>query len=235
MVVHGANELIDLGRARWPFAIAYAFPRGIIPAPAPKKLFRPAGNKPTTARVLLQMEASAPNVPSTFEHLMLPHLDAAYNLARWLLRHEHDAEDAVQDACLRAHQAFGRFRGGDGRAWLLSIVRNVCYSRLRTQRRGPAAEAFDDEAHGSTEDPAEANATIWRETKSALLRQALEQLPAEFREVIVLHELEGLAYREIATIAEIPIGTVMSRLARARHKLQAALLALAQKESTHGL
>ena len=166
---------------------------------------------------------------------MLPHLDAAYNLARWLLRHEHDAEDAVQDAFVRAHAAFGRFRGGDGRAWLLTIVRHVCYSRLREQRRGAAPVPFDDEAHGSTFDPAEANAIAWRETKGPLLQRALEQLAPEFREVIVLHELEGLAYREIAAIAEIPIGTVMSRLARARQKLQAELFALARKDPTHGL
>ncbi len=179
---------------------------------------------------------------------MLPHLDAAYNLARWLLRHEHDAEDAVQDAFLRAHQAFDRFRGTDARPWLLTIVRNVCYTRLRERRRDGAPEAFDDEAHGSTFDPAETNAAAWRETKSVLLRQALEQLPAEFREMIVLHELEGLAYREIAVVAEIPIGTVMSRLARARQKLQTEVLALAAKppdtlkipgkaegESIHGL
>jgi RNA polymerase sigma-70 factor (ECF subfamily) len=162
---------------------------------------------------------------------MLPHLDAAYNLARWLLRHDHDAEDAVQDAFLRAHQAWGRFRGGDGRAWLLTIVRNVCYSRLRANRRDGAPEAFDDETHGVPDDHGETNAIAWRETKSALLQQALEQLAPEFREVIVLHELEGLAYREVAAVADIPIGTVMSRLARARQKLQTELLALTQKET----
>jgi len=174
-------------------------------------------------------------VPPPFEQTMLPLLDAAYNLARWLLRHEHDAEDAVQDAFLRAHQSFARFRGGDGRAWLLTIVRNVCYSRLREQRRHAASESFDDETHGSTYDPAEANAIAWRDTKGAHLQQALEQLAPEFREVIVLHELEGLAYREIAAVAEIPIGTVMSRLARARQKLQTELHALAAKEPSHGL
>jgi RNA polymerase sigma-70 factor (ECF subfamily) len=180
------------------------------------------------------MEAPGPNVPS-FEQTMLPHLDAAYNLARWLLRHDHDAEDAVQDAAVRAYRAFDRFRGGDGRAWLLTIVRNVCYSRLRQSRHAPSPEAFDDEIHGAIYDAAEANTIAWREVKSELLRQALERLPTEFREVIVLHELEGLAYREIAAIAEIPIGTVMSRLARARRKLQTELLALAQKESLHGM
>jgi RNA polymerase sigma-70 factor (ECF subfamily) len=174
------------------------------------------------------MEASAPNVPSSFDHLMLPHLDAAYNLARWLLRNDHDAQDAVQEACVRAWRAFDRFRGGDGRAWFLTIVRNVCYTHLRQVRREPALEEFSDDAHGTTDNSAEVKALEWRETKSELLRQALERLPAEFREVIVLHELEGMAYREIAVVSEIPLGTVMSRLARARHKLQVELLALTQ-------
>jgi len=177
------------------------------------------------------MEAFVPTEPPTFEQMMLPHLDAAYNLACWLLRDQHDAEDAVQDACLRAHKAFGGFRGADGRAWLLTIVRNVCYSRMRQNRREPAAVAFEDEVHGSTHDPADANAVAWHEVKGELLRQALERLPAEYREVIVLHEIEGLAYREIAGVAGIPIGTVMSRLARARQKLQAELLELTGKGS----
>jgi RNA polymerase sigma-70 factor, ECF subfamily len=181
------------------------------------------------------MEASVPNVPPSFEQTMLPHLDAAYNLARWLLRHEQDAEDAVQDAFVRAHRAFGRFRGGDGRAWLLTIVRNVCYSHLRNAKRATPPEIFDDERHGSTEDIAEANAITWREVKGALLQQAMNQLPAEFREIIVLHEVEGLAYREIAVVADIPLGTVMSRLARARRKLQGELLALQARDTTHGL
>src|ERR1041385_1214218 len=108
------------------------------------------------------MEAPRPNVP-TFQQTMLPHLDAAHNLARWLLRHDHDAEDAVQDAFVRAHQAWSRFRGGDGRAWPLTIVRNVCYSRLRANRRDGAQEIFDDEAHSAPDDHAEANAAAWRE------------------------------------------------------------------------
>ena len=170
------------------------------------------------------MEALAPPASQTFDELMLPHLDAAYNLARWLLRDPHDAEDAVQDASLRAYRALAGFRGGDGRAWFLTIVRNVCYSRLRQDRRQPEAVAFEDEIHGSTDAPGEANALAWHEIKSSQLRQALERLPPEFREVIVLHEIEGLAYREIAGVAGIPIGTVMSRLARARGKLQSELL-----------
>jgi len=181
------------------------------------------------------MEAPAPDVPPTFDHLMLPHLDAAYNLARWILRNDQDAEDAVHEACLRAWRAFDRFRGGDARAWLLTIVRNVCYTHLRQVRREPLVEEFDEAAHGSAEAPGETNAIAWRETKGELLRQALERLPVEFREVLVLHEIEGLAYKEIATVAEIPLGTVMSRLARARHKLSAELLALTGKEPSHGL
>ncbi|PTY06587.1 RNA polymerase subunit sigma [Opitutaceae bacterium EW11] len=181
------------------------------------------------------MEASVPNEPPSFEQAMLPHLDAAYNLARWLLRHEQDAEDAVQEAFLRAYRAFGRFRGGDGRAWLLTIVRNVCFTQLRRNHPSVVREVFEDDLHGSTFDPGEVNALVWRETKAAQLQLALDKLAPEFREVIVLHEIEGLAYREIALVSDIPIGTVMSRLARARRKLQTELQALARKETTHGL
>src|SRR3954466_11831494 len=98
------------------------------------------------------MEDVGSQVPPSFEPIMLPHLDAAYNLARWLLRHEHDAEDAVQDAFLRAYRSFDRFRGTDGRAWLLMIVRNVCYSRLRQNRHIAAPELFDDELHSTGQD-----------------------------------------------------------------------------------
>jgi len=181
------------------------------------------------------MEAPVPHAPTTFEHLMLPHIDAAYNLARWLLRDERDAEDAVQDAFLRAHRAFERFRGTDGRAWLLCIVRNVCYSQLRKNRRGPETESFIEEAHGAPDAAAEKNAAFWNETKGELLRRALDTLSPEYREVLVLHELEGLAYRDIATVAEIPLGTVMSRLARARQKLQTAVFALAEKDVSNEL
>jgi RNA polymerase sigma-70 factor (ECF subfamily) len=185
--------------------------------------FSPNGNIPIPRGVIILMEASAPTETSTFEQLMLPHLDSAYNLSRWLLKDPHDAEDAVQDACLRAFRAFGGFRGADGRAWFLTIVRNVCYSRLRQGKRYPLEVAFEEHLHGSPEDSGEANAQAWLEVRSELLRQAFERLPAEFREVIVLHDVEGLSYREIACVAEIPLGTVMSRLARGRGKLQAEL------------
>jgi RNA polymerase sigma-70 factor (ECF subfamily) len=221
--------------AQGPFAIEYSAAAARIPAAEKKDLFLIFGNNAPLGRVVTIMEASAPSVPPTFEQVMLPHLDAAYNLARWLLRDPHDAQDAVQEACLRAYRAMDRFRGGDGRPWLLTIVRNVCYSHLQKNRREPEPSPFDDGIHGGTYDPAEANAIVWREAKSELLKQGLERLPAEFREAIVLHELEGLSYREIAAIVEIPIGTVMSRLGRARRKLQTELLALAAEETPHGL
>ncbi len=217
------------------FAVEDSRDRMIIPAGGIILFSCFYGNKMTFAGVFRLMEAPAPNVLPTFENLMQLHLDAAYNLARWLLRNDHDAQDAVQEACLRAWRAFDRYRGGDSRAWLLTIVRNVCYSHLRQIRRVPAIEEFSDESHGSGEALAETKAVEWLETKSEALHQALERLPAEFREVIVLHEIEGLPYREIAVVADIPLGTVMSRLARARKKLQMELSEPTPKESSHGL
>ncbi len=154
---------------------------------------------------------------------MLPHLDAAYNLARWLLRNEQDARDSVQEAYLRAFKAYDRFRGGDGRAWLLTIVRNVCYSQLRRVQRGQTPEEFDETQHTPVNESGEHAARLRRERDSERLDAALAALPVEMREVIVLHELEGLAYKEIAAVAGIPLGTVMSRLARARLRLQREL------------
>lgn len=160
----------------------------------------------------------------SFEEIMLPHLPTAYNLARWLLRNEHDAEDAVQEAYLRAFRVFARFRGGDGRAWLLTIVRNHCYDRLRRRRGTEPAESFDETVHTGTLEVPEPAGAWRREVSPEQLRDALDALPEKMREVIVLHDLEGLAYREIAAVADIPIGTVMSRLARARERLQRDLL-----------
>jgi RNA polymerase sigma-70 factor (ECF subfamily) len=162
-------------------------------------------------------------------------MDAAFNLARWILRNEHDAEDAVQDAYLKAYRAFGGFRGGEGRPWLLAIVRNVCYSRMRSVRREGAAERFDEAAHGGDDSLAETNAALWREVKSEQLQAAMERLPEEFREVVVLHELEGLPYREIASVTGVPIGTVMSRLSRARRRLESELTKPAEGAQSHGL
>ena len=145
----------------------------------------------------------------------MPHLDAAYNLARWLMGNEHDAEDAAQDACVRALTFFEGFHGQDGRAWLLAIVRNTCYTWLRKRRRPELGEVGD--RHAAREpDPEQLQL---QSADRAAVRRALEQLPEEFREVLVLRELEGLSYKQLAGVMEVPIGTVMSRLARARRRL----------------
>ena len=166
-----------------------------------------------------------PDKFSRFEEAILPHLDAAYNLARWLMRNEDEAADAVQDACLRALRFIGGFRGGDGRVWLLAIVRNACYSRLKRGARREMETEFDDEIHSLETEPANPDDLLERSRDSETLGRALEELPEEFREVVVMRELEGMAYKEIAEVAGVPIGTVMSRLARARKRLQQTLTA----------
>lgn len=154
-----------------------------------------------------------------FERFIIPHLDAAYNLARWLLGKDHDAEDAVQEAYLRAFQFFQSFQGTDGRAWLLTIVRNTCYTWLEKNRGRTPVLVFDEAIHsGALPTPGPESLLMQKEDRQSI-RQALERLSTEYREVIVLRELEGLSYQEIATLAAIPLGTVMSRLARARAKL----------------
>jgi RNA polymerase sigma-70 factor (ECF subfamily) len=165
----------------------------------------------------------APDKLSRFEEAILPHLDAAYNLARWLMRNDADADDAVQDACLRALRFFGGFRGGDGRVWLLAIVRNTCYSKLKRNRVQELQTPFDEETHGHDADAPSPEAALLRSFDAAALQRAVEALPEEFREVVVMRELEGLAYKEIADVTGVPIGTVMSRLARARARLQRSL------------
>jgi RNA polymerase sigma-70 factor (ECF subfamily) len=168
---------------------------------------------------------------SRFERAILPHLDAAYNLARWLMRDEHEAADAVQDACLRALRFIGGFRGGDGRLWLLAIVRNTCYSRLKRSAGRQDETEFDDEIHSSESETTSPEALLERSRDNEALRHALEELPDEFREIIVMRELEGMGYKEIAEVAGVPIGTVMSRLARARKRLQRTLTAALPKAS----
>ena len=156
-----------------------------------------------------------------FEASVLPHLDDAYNLARHLLRDAHEAEDAVQESCLRAMRSIGGFRGAEGRAWLLAIVRNTCFSRMRERRRDTGRVEFDDGMH-ALEGALPGPEADYRRTRAIeTVDEALEELPAEYREVIVLRELEGLAYKEIADVIGAPIGTVMSRLARARRRLAA--------------
>lgn len=163
-----------------------------------------------------------------FETVILPHLDAAYNLARWIARNDRDAEDIVQEACLKALQSFGDLQSKDGRPWFLAVVRNVSYTMLSSHKlRESNSVEFEDEAHSSgslTGDPA---ALTEREFDKQMLKTALDQLPDEFREVIVLRELESFSYKEIAHIMNVPIGTVMSRLARGRVSLQRQLSAMA--------
>src|SRR5262249_3781195 len=136
---------------------------------------------------------------------------------------DHDAEDVVQDAYLRALRFFGGFRGDDGRAWLLAIVRNTCYDFLRSHRPQELTEAFDEEVHTAVADSQSPETALIRRADQAMVRRALEALPLPLREVIILRELEGLSYKEIADAAGIKIGTVMSRLARARARLQQLL------------
>jgi len=158
-----------------------------------------------------------------FEHTLLPHLDAAYNLARWLTRDDHAAEDLVQTAYLRALKFVGGFHGANVRGWLLAIVRNACYTWLERERaRGPAT-SFDEEIHGVGVDTTGPEEQLQREDQVRMVRKAVEELPLDLREVIVLRELEGLSYKEIAAVAAIPLGTVMSRLARARERLRQRL------------
>jgi len=158
-----------------------------------------------------------------FEQSVLPHLGAAYNLARWLLRNPADAEDVVQESYLRAFRFFGGYRGGDIRAWLLTIVRNTTYTWLQQNRSREFAEPFNDEVEEIQDDALDPETLVIQSAGVEALRKALNQLPIEFREIIVLREFEELSYKEISAIAEIPIGTVMSRLARARRRLQEQL------------
>jgi RNA polymerase sigma-70 factor, ECF subfamily len=163
-----------------------------------------------------------------FEQIVLPHLDAAYNLARWLTRNEHDAEDVVQEAYLRALKFFGSFHGEDSRSWLLTIVRHTCYTWLRQNRRHELTTGFDEERQSAENTAPDPEALMLQSADAQALRLALEALPVEFREVLILRELEGLSYKQIAAITDLPLGTVMSRLARARKRLQQCLQAPAQ-------
>ena len=160
---------------------------------------------------------------SDFERKVLPHLNAAYNLARFLMRNDQDAEDVVQEAALRAFRFFDSFRGENNRAWFLSIVRNTSFTVLKRNRPDEANVVFDEELHGAQTPPLEAGVALDRAQDRQTIRAAIEQLPPEFREAITLRELEGLSYKEIADIAGAPIGTIMSRLARARRQLQVIL------------
>jgi len=168
-----------------------------------------------------------------FEQLVLPHLDAAFNLARWLLKSRADSEDVAQEALPRSYRFFRGFHGGDARAWLLQIVRNTCYTWLEKNRPVELMTEFDEELHPQASASPEALAIAGNNRER--LTRALETLPPRFREVLVLRELEGCSYKEIAAITAIPIGTVMSALARARQRLQKALTRASPQEAAREL
>ena len=165
-----------------------------------------------------------------FETAVLPHLDAAFNLARWLTRNDADAEDVVQEAYLRAFRFFGGFHGEDGRAWLLGIVRNTSYTWMQRNRSPELNMPLDDEPHEVEGDDLNPEELLLQKADAQTLRQAVEELPLEFREVLVLRELDEMSYKQIAAVADLPLGTVMSRLARARKRLQHILVGHTQTE-----
>jgi RNA polymerase sigma-70 factor (ECF subfamily) len=163
-----------------------------------------------------------PVVTSSFEEVVLPHLDSAYRLARWLIGNEDDAEDVVQEACLRALRYFGSYSGGNSRAWFLRIVRNTCYG-WHAHPHAPATDVFDEDQHSETNLPMDPETLMLQAANVAMIEQAIRQLPGRFRELLVLRELEGLSYRELADVLGIPIGSVMSGLSRARQAFRRAI------------
>lgn len=165
-----------------------------------------------------------------FEEAVMPHLDAAYNLARWLTRNEADAQDMVQEAYLRALRFFGGFHGTDARAWLLTIVRNTCYTWLKRSRSVELSGDFEEVVLTKESDEPDPETSHVLKVQAQLVNEAIDKLPIEFREVVILRELEELSYKEIAAITGIPIGTVMSRLSRARKRLLVGLRGMARVE-----
>ncbi|HEV2970399.1 MAG TPA: sigma-70 family RNA polymerase sigma factor [Pirellulales bacterium] len=171
-----------------------------------------------------------------FEMKVLPHLDAAYNLSRWLTRNDHDAEDVVQEACLRAIRFIATHRGENSRGWLLAIVRNTCCTWLQKNRpselnRTLPVDQTNEPPSGELDPPAMAIRKADRE----MVQRAVEELPIEYREVIVLRELDGMSYKEVAEIVGVPLGTVMSRLSRARKRLEQSLGQRLEKEADRGM
>ncbi|HKV33408.1 MAG TPA: sigma-70 family RNA polymerase sigma factor [Pyrinomonadaceae bacterium] len=167
-----------------------------------------------------------------FEEIALPHLTAAYNLARWLVHDDSEAEDIVQEAYLRAFKFFGGYYGGDSRSWLLTIVRNTCYTWLQQNRVLRLADPIDDKLDEAGVDVSDPETLLLQSVDSQIVRQALQELPVEFREVVVLREMEDLSYKEIADVVDIPIGTVMSRLKRGRQRLHTLLAKRMGKEAS---
>jgi RNA polymerase sigma-70 factor (ECF subfamily) len=155
-----------------------------------------------------------------FEEVILPHLNAAYNLARWLTRNEYDAQDVVQEAYLRAFRFFDSYRGGDGKSWLLEVVRNTCFTFQRREKRNVTSVEFDEATHTPRDNPPNAEEALVVAGKQTILKDCIEGLPDAFRGIIVMRELEEMSYRQIADVAGLPPGTVMSRLSRARKRLE---------------
>ena len=166
-----------------------------------------------------------------FDEMILPHLDAAHNLARWLVRGNDDVEDVVQEACLRAFRYFGTFRGGNGRAWLLRIVRTTAFTRLQKNRAQRLAAEFNEEIHSDGCEALNPESLLLQRADRKLLEQAMNSLPDRWREVLMLRELEGLSYKEIAEVVAVPIGTVMSTLFRARERFHHAATDLVRRQA----
>ena len=175
-----------------------------------------------TNRLCPSATATATPIGASFEEAVLPHLEAARRLARWLMRNEHDAEDCVQDAALRAFRYFRTFTGGNGRAWFLRIVRNSCRG-WHGPRLPLTPDPFDEQQHSVSQPSTDPEMLMLQTDNVVLIEQALGRLPARFREVLILRELEGLTYQELAVALDIPMGTVMSSLSRARRALRIAL------------
>ena len=167
-----------------------------------------------------EQDATREHELASFEEAMLPHMDAAHNLARWLLHNEQDAQDVVEEAYLRAFRSFAGFHGSNGRAWLLTIVRNTAYTLLKKNRAADLTTTFDEEIHLTGDESASPAMILERGEDAELMKNAIGQLPAEFREILILRHQEDLSYHDIGEILKIPAGTVMSRLARARAKLK---------------
>jgi len=172
-----------------------------------------------------------PDQLERFERLIMPHVPAAFNLARWLTRDPHDAEDVVQEATMRALRGIDGFHGGDARCWLLTIVRNTCFSWRKQNRQSQPAALMEDDLADVEGGAAAPDAALLRAADAEMVRQAIDSLPTEFREVLVMREIEGLSYKEIAAVADLAPGTVMSRLSRARQRLQQILAPKVHEEA----
>jgi RNA polymerase sigma factor (sigma-70 family) len=184
------------------------------------------GSKPQSTLLVEEQDKLA-----RFEQSIMPHMNAAYNLARWLSRNDSDAQDIVQEAYLRAFKFLSGFRGGNSRAWLLRIVRNAFYDWLKKNRGEETSEPFDEQIHDPADEAQRPDALLLEKVEHELLDEAIASLPLEFKEVLVLRELEGFSYREISEVANIPLGTVMSRLARGRDQLRAQLIGRLEREN----